>query len=120
MVRVMRRLAVLLFLLSPALAGCGSTAATPVLSAPSQASAVQAQSNVQAAVAPIEAWFAERGTYAGATAAELRASYDSTLPDVRVAWASASAYCLDSTVGGTAMSLVHPGGMLTPGLCAPQ
>jgi hypothetical protein len=113
MVLGMRRLLALLVLVAPTVAACGSASTTPAPAAPpvqGMASFALVSSNVQGAAAPVEAWFAENGTYAGVTVEALRAQFDSTLPPIRIAWATAQAVCLESTVGGATASLVRPDG----------
>ncbi len=115
----MRRVASLLFLLAPTLAACGSTstggapAAAPVQGV---ASTALVDSNVQGAAVAVEGWFAQNGTYAGVTVEALRA-LDPMLPQVRIAWATAQAVCLESTAAGATASLVRPGGTVQNGPC---
>src|SRR3954467_8970329 len=58
-----------------------------------------AQANVRAAVPGIEAYNADNGTYAGATSAVLQASYDAGIKHINVVSATATTYCIQSTVG---------------------
>src|SRR3954447_25454841 len=58
-----------------------------------------AQSNVRAAIPGMEAYNADHGGYTSATSAILRASYDGGIKHMRVKTASATTYCIDSTVG---------------------
>jgi hypothetical protein len=75
------------------------------------ASAAASTASFQAAAPALQAWFAEQGTYAGAT-----------LPPafgVRLARADATSYCLEAGTGETARHLVGPGGSPAPGPCTP-
>src|SRR5205085_6780191 len=58
-----------------------------------------AQANVRAAVPGIEAYNADHGTYTGATSAILQASYDAGIKHILVKTATATGYCIQSTVG---------------------
>ena len=68
--------------------------------------------DVRASIPSIEAYYADHGTYAGATADLLRSEYDSGLGDITV-HAQAESYCIergDYHVNG-------PGGRTLPGSC---
>src|SRR4051794_17405116 len=58
-----------------------------------------AEANVRAAIPGIEAYAADHNGYAGATSALLQASYDAGIKHIRVKSATATSYCIDSTVG---------------------
>src|SRR3954451_24533052 len=58
-----------------------------------------AQANVRAAVPGMEAFNADHGTYSGATSAVLQASYDAGIKHIIVKSATATTYCIQSTVG---------------------
>jgi prepilin-type N-terminal cleavage/methylation domain-containing protein len=90
-----------------------------------------AKADVRAAVPAVEAYFAECGTYASATASQCGDSVDHTFDvagleqyDAALQLATVkslgggSGYCIDSTVGGKAVSLVGPGGTIASGACA--
>jgi type IV pilus assembly protein PilA len=59
-----------------------------------------AQANVRAAVPGVEAYAADHPNgYTGVSSAVLRASYDAGIKHVNILSASATTYCLTSTVG---------------------
>jgi hypothetical protein len=77
--------------------------------AQADATAAASTANFQAAAPALQAWFAEHGTYAGAT-----------LPPVfgvQLVRADAGSYCLQSGSGETAQHVVGPGGNPAPGPC---
>jgi type IV pilus assembly protein PilA len=76
-----------------------------------------AQANVRAAVPGMEAFNADHGTYAGATSAVLQASYDAGIKNINVKTATATTYCIDSTVGTSVYKKAGPGAAITSGAC---
>jgi hypothetical protein len=77
--------------------------------AEADATAAVGAANFQAAAPALQAWFAEHGTYAGAT-----------LPPVfgvQLVRADATSYCLQAGTGGTAQHVVGPGGSPAAGPC---
>ena len=77
--------------------------------AQADATAAASTANFQAAAPALQAWFAEQGTYAGAT-----------LPPVfgvQLVRADTTSYCLQSGSGETAQHVVGPGGTPAPGPC---
>ena len=76
-----------------------------------------AQANVRAAVPGMEAFNADHGTYAGATSAVLQASYDAGIKNINVKTATATTYCIDSTVGTSVYKKAGPGAAITTGAC---
>jgi type IV pilus assembly protein PilA len=76
-----------------------------------------AQANVRAAVPGMEAFNADHGTYAAATSAVLQASYDAGIKNIRVKTATATTYCIDSTVGASVYKKAGPGASITAGAC---
>jgi type IV pilus assembly protein PilA len=76
-----------------------------------------AQANVRAAVPGMEAFNADNGTYTGATSAILQASYDAGIKNIRVKSATATTYCIDSTVGTSVYKKAGPGAAITAGAC---
>ncbi len=79
----------------------------------SQAGAVTAQSNLEAAGPAAQAYYAEHGTYEGLTLT----SYDASAGSIAVASADATSYCLQTVVGTQVFSLRGPGGSVIPGAC---
>lgn len=77
--------------------------------AEAQASAGAAGTSFQAALPAMQAYFAEHGTYAGAT---LPPTYG-----VVVARADAASYCLQAGTGDSVQHVAGPGGTPAPGPC---
>ena len=76
-----------------------------------------AQANVRAAIPGMEAFNADHGFYTGATSAALQASYDQGIKNIRVKTATATTYCVDSTVGASVYKKAGPGAAITVGAC---
>jgi len=78
-----------------------------------------AQANVRAAVPGMEAYAADHnGTgYTGATSALLQASYDAGIKSITVKSASATTYCIESTVGNSTYKKAGPGATIASGAC---
>src|ERR1041385_5866196 len=76
-----------------------------------------AQANVRAAVPGMEAYNADHGTYTGATSAILQASYDAGIEHINVKTATATTYCIDSTVGTSVYKKAGPSADITSGAC---
>lgn len=77
-----------------------------------------AQSNVRASIPAIEAYYADNGTYEGATLEGLRTAYDAQLPDVVIVRAKAQTYCVESTVGAASYFKNGPTIEILPGNCS--
>jgi hypothetical protein len=85
---------------------------------PLQAPTYDAATNVRAAIPAIEAWNADRGTYAGMTVKKLRGRYDAGIPEtVTIVQATKTTYCVESTAIGETYSFRGPHGPLAPGGC---
>jgi hypothetical protein len=113
-----RRLAVPL--LSAALLALPSCFYAPLYGAESGTSSDEAaaEANVRASIPAIEAYYADHGTYAGATLATLRIQYDAGLPDVRfVGPLNRQTYCVESTVGSATYSKDGPAADIVPVPC---
>ena len=76
-----------------------------------------AQANVRAAVPGMEAFNADHGTYTGATSAVLQASYDAGIKHINVKTATATTYCIESTVGTSTYKKAGPSADITSGAC---
>ena len=76
-----------------------------------------AQANVRAAIPGMEAYNADHGFYTSATSAILQASYDQGIKNIRVKTATATTYCVDSTVGASVYKKAGPGATITAGAC---
>jgi hypothetical protein len=78
----------------------------------------EAESNVRSAVPAIEAYYADNGTYEGATPERLRV-YDGALPvELYVVEATKDSYCIESTVDGASFHKRGPASDIVPGTCA--
>jgi hypothetical protein len=89
--------------------GSASPASSTVAQAETQAVAAVASTNFAAANAALQAWFAEHGSYAGAT---IDPSYQ-----VTVVRADAASYCLQTAAGQALEHENGPGGQALPGGC---
>ena len=76
-----------------------------------------AQANVRAAIPGIEAYNADHGGYTGATSAVLQASYDAGIKHIIVKTATATGYCIQSTVGQAVYKKAGPSADITSGPC---
>ena len=77
-----------------------------------------AQANVRAAVPGMEAFNADHASgYTGATLTKLQASYDAGIKNIRVKSATATTYCIDSTVGSAIFKKAGPGAPISSGAC---
>jgi hypothetical protein len=84
---------------------------------PEEAAKQAAAANVRASIPSVEAFYADHGTYSGATIAALRA-YDPGIDStVRLAWVNTGRYCVQSTVDGQTASDTGPGGDVLSGGC---
>jgi type IV pilus assembly protein PilA len=76
-----------------------------------------AQANVRAAIPGIEAYAADHGGYTGATSAVLQASYDAGIKHILIKSATATTYCMQSTVGSATFKKNGPSADITSGAC---
>ena len=76
-----------------------------------------AQANVRAAIPGIEAYSADHNAYTGATSAVLQASYDAGIKHIIVQHASATGYCVQSTVGASIFKKAGPSADIVAGAC---
>jgi hypothetical protein len=93
---------------------CGDTV---VQATPPPPVSYDAQTNLRAAIPAIEAYYADKGTYAGMTLEGLRGVYDYGIPDVKIVRATRKAYCIESTVAGETYSYHGPARGLGQGRC---
>jgi Tfp pilus assembly protein PilE len=113
----MRR-GLLLVLATVALSGCHEQWGTTTWGgAPADSDEQAAEANVRASIPAIEAYYADNGSYDGATLDVLRSVYDPQIPDVVIAHAEAEVYCIESTVGAASYFKNGPGANITPGTC---
>jgi hypothetical protein len=76
-----------------------------------------AEANVRAAVPSLEAWYADHGTYEGATVEGLH-RYDYGVRNIRIVRLTHDGYCLESQVGSAVASTTGPGGETVPAACS--
>ena len=76
-----------------------------------------AQANVRAAVPGMEAFNADHGFYTGATSVILQASYDAGIKHILVKTATATTYCIESTVGTSVYKKAGPSADIVSGSC---
>jgi hypothetical protein len=91
--------------------------ATSLTALPSEAARVAASANVSAALPSLEAYRAEHGSYAGASAAALGAYNQALSPTLVVQSASATGYCVEDTVDGATASVTGPAGQVVAAPC---
>lgn len=82
-----------------------------------RANVAAAQANVQAAVPGLEAYNADNGTYAGATSANLRSTYDQGIKHVTIKSTTTTSYCIESTVGAATYNKAGPSADIVSGAC---
>jgi hypothetical protein len=88
-----------------------------VVSEPAQAASATADANLAAAVSAAASYKVDHGSFAGMTTSGLR-EYDNGLASsVSVKQATASAYCIESTVDGATASVRGPNGSFVAGRC---
>jgi hypothetical protein len=86
---------------------------------PQQASVATAESNLAGAVSAANSYKLDHSGYAGMSASNLRANYDAALATgITVATATANAYCIESTVNTTTVSIRGPNGSFVVGACS--
>ena len=76
-----------------------------------------AQANVRAAIPGVEAYAADHAGYTGATSAILQASYDAGIKHILIKTATATTYCIQSTVGQATYKKAGPSADITSGAC---
>ena len=76
-----------------------------------------AQANVRASIPGMEAYSADHGFYTGATSAVLQASYDGGIKHIIVKTATATTYCVQSTVGSSVYKKAGPSADIVAGVC---
>jgi type IV pilus assembly protein PilA len=75
-------------------------------------------SNVRATIPAMEAFYSDNGTYVGATAAQLKLSYDSGIKDtgtgaIVTSALAVGAYTIANTQGACTATITGPGGSIT-------
>jgi hypothetical protein len=65
----------------------------------------------------MEAYAADHGGYTGATSAVLQASYDAGIKHIVVQSATATTYCVQSTVGQSTYKKAGPSADIVSGAC---
>jgi hypothetical protein len=75
-----------------------------------------AQANLSAAIPALQAYFADNGTYAGLTVSTLQALAPG-VKDVVIQSATATSYCIESTIGTETWNNAGPGSSVVQGHC---
>jgi hypothetical protein len=92
-----------------------------VAAVPQQAAVATAEANLAGAVSAAASYKLDHGDYTGMSAGDLRRAYDAGLAgDVTVRSATATAYCIESTIGSTTVSIRGPSGTFVVGFCTSQ
>lgn len=92
-----------------------------VAAIPQQASVATAESNLAGAVSAASSYKLDHSGYSGMSAGDLRTSYDAGLAGgITVRNATATAYCIESTVNGATVSIRGPNGAFVVGPCSSQ
>jgi type IV pilus assembly protein PilA len=76
-----------------------------------------AQANVRSSIPAVEAYFADNNTYTGATLAYLQTTYDQGVKNIVIQSATATTYCVQSTVGAETFNKNGPGADIVSGVC---
>jgi type IV pilus assembly protein PilA len=76
-----------------------------------------AQANVRSSIPAVEAYFADNNSYAGATLAYLQTTYDQGVKNIVIQSATATTYCVESTVGAETFKKAGPGADIVTGAC---
>lgn len=93
------------------------TIASNVVAIPSQAATTAAESNVDQALGTLSAYFAEHGTYVGASPATLASYNQAVSPSLAVVGATATGFCVEDTVDGATASATSTNGPVSAGAC---
>ena len=83
-----------------------------------RANRAASQANVRSTIPSMEAYYADFGTYVGATEVYLKANIDNGLSTtVTTANLAPAAYCIQSVVGNQTYHVNGPGGTIAAGAC---
>jgi hypothetical protein len=82
------------------------------------AAAEEGMADVRAAIPAIEAYYADNGTYKGATLQVLQQRYDAGLRGVEIVKANDQTYCVQSTNDGFPWYKAGPAAEILPGDCS--
>jgi type IV pilus assembly protein PilA len=82
-----------------------------------RANVAAAKSNVSAAVPGVEAYAADHAGYGSMTLSLLQTGYDAGIKNITVKTASATTYCIESTVGAAVYFKAGPGADIQSGAC---
>jgi hypothetical protein len=77
-----------------------------------------AMANIRASIPAIEAYYADNGTYKGATLQVLQQRYDAGITGIKVVKANDQTYCIESTEGGFPWHKAGPAADIVPGDCS--
>jgi hypothetical protein len=78
----------------------------------------QGRTAVRAAIPAFEAYYADNGTYKGATLSLLKQRYDAGLSDVQIVKANDQTYCVESTGPDMPWYKAGPAADVLPGICS--
>jgi hypothetical protein len=78
----------------------------------------EGMSAVRAAIPAIEAYYADNGTYKGATLQVLQAQYDAALGGIEIVKANDRTYCIESTHTDSPWFKAGPAAEILPGDCS--
>jgi hypothetical protein len=76
--------------------------------------------NVRASIPAIEAYYADNGTYKGATLEVLQQRYDAGVQGIRIVKANGRTYCIESDTGGFPWHKAGPAADIVPGNCGTE
>lgn len=94
-----------------------TSVASQAVAIPNQAAVTAAEANVQAALPALTAYYAEHGTYTGASAAVLRSYNQGLSPALVIKGASSAGFCLEDTVDGATASATATTGPVVQAAC---
>jgi hypothetical protein len=76
-----------------------------------------AMANIRASIPAVEAYYADNGTYKGATLELLQQRYDAGIQGITVVKANDQTYCIESDAGGFPWHKAGPAADIIPGDC---
>jgi hypothetical protein len=117
MPRLLVPLAACVFLLTGCVGLWGGSSASSGSGSATFAPEETAQANVRSAIPALEAWYADHGTYQGATLAKLRSTYDASLSQVKIVRATRATYCVEGAAAGAVYSKDGPAAEIVEGYC---
>jgi hypothetical protein len=98
--------------------GSGSESESGSTTAYGPAASEEGMAYVRSAIPAIEAYYADNGTYKGATLQILQQRYDSALKGIEIVKANDQTYCVQSTNDGFPWYKAGPAADILPGDCS--